>query len=75
MNRFVIVLAALVVFGIAVANVMLGQRLILPYDVVEQRGAGVPWYITWVMVWISVACAVTLGLFLISALRGRSPRR
>ena len=74
MNRFVIVAAAIVVFVIAVANVILGQHLILPFDVVETRGAGVPWYITWAMVWVSVACAVTLGLFLISAIRGKSPR-
>lgn len=75
MNRVIILLATVVVFGIAVANVILGQRLILPLDVVEQRGAAVPWYLTWAMVWVSVACAVTLGLFLISAMRGRPSRR
>jgi hypothetical protein len=75
MNRVAIGIAVILVVVIAGANVMLGQRLILPYEVVLQRGAGVPWYITWAMVWVSVGCAAALGLFLLSSLGGRSPRR
>ena len=75
MNRVAIVIAVVIVLVVAVANVMLGQRLILPYEVVVERGAGVPWYITWAMVWVSVGCAAALGVFLLSALGGRSPRR
>jgi uncharacterized membrane protein len=67
MNRIAILLTAMVVFGIAVANVILGQRLILPLPVATERGAGVPWYISWGMVWVSVGCAVVLGLFLITS--------
>lgn len=75
MNRVAIVLAALLAFAAAVVNVVLGQRLILPLPVLIERGAGVPWYITWIMVWVTVACAVVLGLYLLSAIRGRSLRR
>ena len=74
MNRIGIVIAALIVFGLAVVNVVLGQYLILPLPVLEQRGAGVPWYLTWGMVWLTVACAVVLGGFLVSSLV-RNPNR
>lgn len=67
MNRVGILIAAALVFALAVANVVLGQRLILPLAVAEQRGAGVPWYLTWGMVWLSVACAAALGAFLLAS--------
>ena len=67
MNRIAIVIAAIVTFGIAVANVMLAQNLILPLPVMLERAGGMPWYITWAMVWISVGCAVALGGFLLTS--------
>jgi hypothetical protein len=67
MNRVAIVIAALVTFGLAIAVVILGQNLILPLPVATERGAGVPWYITWAMVWVTVLCAVALGGFLIAS--------
>ena len=67
MNRVAIVIAALVTFGVAVTVIILGQNLILPLPVAAERGAGVPWYITWAMVWVTVLCAVALGGFLIAA--------
>ena len=67
MNRSAIIIAAIVTFGLAAAAVILGQNLILPYDVSAQRGAGVPWYITWIMVWVTVLCAVALGGFLLKS--------
>jgi hypothetical protein len=33
----------------------------------QERAGGMPWYITWIMVWITVLCAVALGGFLIAA--------
>jgi hypothetical protein len=66
-NRVAIVISALVTFGVAVTVVILGQNLILPLPVAAERGAGVPWYITWAMVWVTVLCAVALGGFLIAA--------
>lgn len=67
MNRAGVVIAALVTFGMGVAVIILGQNLILPLPVATERGAGVPWYITWAMVWVTVLCAVALGGFLIAS--------
>lgn len=67
MNRIVIVIAAVVTFGIAVVNIVLGGNLILPLSVMVDRAGGMPWYITWAMVWVSVLCAVVLGGFLLAA--------
>ena len=67
MNRAGVVIAALVTFVMGVAVIILGQNLILPLPVATERGAGVPWYITWAMVWVTVLCAVALGGFLIAS--------
>ena len=69
MNRAAIMLAAIVTFGLAIANLLLAQNLILPLSVMKERAGGMPWYITWAMVWISVFCCVALGGFLITAVR------
>jgi hypothetical protein len=74
MNRIAVLLSAIVSFGLAIALIILGQRLILPLSVSTERGAGVPWYITWAMVWVTVGCAVALGGFLLSSLRDASRR-
>ena len=65
MNRVAIVISALVTFGVAVTVIILGQNLILSLPVATERGAGVPWYITWAMVWVTVLCALALGTFFI----------
>jgi hypothetical protein len=39
-----------------------------------ERGAGVPWYLTWGMVLITVGCAVALSGFLVASLRGSARR-
>ena len=67
MNRTAIIAAATVSVGIGIALLIAGQNLILPLPVMQQRAGGMPWYITWAMVWITVLCAVALGGFLISA--------
>ena len=67
MNRAALVIAALVTFGLAIAVIILGQNLILPLPVAAERGAGVPWYLTWGMVWVTVLSAVALGGFLIAS--------
>jgi hypothetical protein len=74
MNRVGILVAAVVSLGLAVASIVLGQRLILPLPVVTERGAEVPWYITWGMVWVTVACAAALGGFLVLSLRSQGRR-
>ena len=67
MNRIAIIAAAIASFGIGIALLIAGQNLILPLPVMQQRAGGMPWFITWAMVWITVLCAVVLGGFLISA--------
>ena len=69
MNRTAIVLAAIVAFGIGLALLISAQNLILPLSVMKERAGGMPWYITWVMVLVTVACAMVLGGFLVSATR------
>ena len=67
MNRNGIIAAAILTFIVGIALLVAAQHLILPLPVMQQRAGGMPWYITWAMVWITVLCAVALGGFLISA--------
>jgi len=69
MNRTAILLAAIVAFGIGLALLIAGQNLILPLSVMKERAGGMPWYITWAMVLVTVSCAMVLGGFLVSATR------
>ena len=69
MNRVAIILAAIASFGIAIANLLLAQNLILPLSVMKERSGGMPWYLTWAMVWISVFCCIALGGFLVASTR------
>ena len=74
MNRVGVLLAAIACLVVSVALYLLGQRLILPLPVATERGAGVPWYVTWAMLWITVACALALGVFLLASLRNPTRR-
>jgi hypothetical protein len=74
MNRVGVLIAAIACLVLSVALYILGQRLILPLSVAAERGAGVPWYVTWAMVWITVGCALTLGAFLLASLRNPTRR-
>ena len=65
MNRNVIFVAALLVFAVAFANIVLGLNLVLPLNEARERGAGAPWYVVWGMIVVTVACAAALGAFLI----------
>ena len=67
MNRNVILVAAILVFAVAFANIVLGVNLVLPLEVARERGAGAPWYVVWTMIAVTVASAVALGAFLIGA--------
>jgi hypothetical protein len=66
-NRTAILLAAVVVFALAFANIVLGVNLVLPLDAARERGAGAPWYVVWAMIAVTVASAVALGAFLVGA--------
>jgi hypothetical protein len=74
MNRVAVLLAGIVCLVLSVALFILGQRLILPLPVATERGAGVPWYVTWAMVWVTVGCALALGGFLFASLRNPGRR-
>jgi hypothetical protein len=67
MNRTGIVAAAVLTVVVGIAILLAAQNLILPLPVMQQRAGGMPWYITWAMVWITVLCAVALSGFLMSA--------
>jgi hypothetical protein len=67
MNRNGIVAAAILTFVVGIVILVTAQHLILPLPVMQERAGGMPWYITWIMVWITVLCAVALGGFLIAA--------
>jgi len=69
MNRVAIMLAAAVAVVIGLINVVLGSNLIMPLSLAQERGAGVPWYLVWAMVLITLASALALGGFLLSSLR------
>jgi hypothetical protein len=66
-NRTAILLAAVVVFALAFANIVLGVNLVLPLEAARERGAGAPWYVVWAMIVVTVASAVALGAFLVGA--------
>jgi hypothetical protein len=67
MNRVAIVTSGIVAFAFGVLNIVLGQNLILPLPRMVERGAEVPWYLTWAIVWLMTLCSFALGAFLISA--------
>ena len=68
MNRVAIIIGGIAAFALGVANIVLGQNLILPLPRMVERGAAVPWYITWAIVWLTALCSFTLGAFLLAAL-------
>lgn len=75
MNRPAILVAAVVVFALAVVNIVLGRSLIMPLAVAQERGAGMPWYIVWTMIGLTVLSGVALGVFLISSLMAKASHR
>ena len=74
MNRPAVLVTALVVVGIGLINVVLGRNLIMPLALAQERGAGVPWYIVWAMIMITLLSALALAGFILSSLRDPSRR-
>ena len=68
MNRMGIVLTVVLVAVLGIANIILGMNLITPLALAKERGAGVPWYIVWTLILVSMGCAVALGGLLVSAM-------
>ena len=67
MNRTAILIVALVVLGLALANIVLGVNLVMPLQAAQERQAGPPWFVVWAMIGTTVVSAVALGAFLIGA--------
>ena len=67
MNRTAILVVALVVLGLALANIVLGLNLVMSLQAARERGAGAPWYVVWAMIATTVVSAVALGAFLFGA--------
>jgi hypothetical protein len=65
MHRPAIIVAAIASFGLAVFSFILGVNLVPTLATLTERGLVAPWYVVWVMIWLTVLSAVTLGVFLI----------
>jgi hypothetical protein len=73
MNRNVWIVAGIVVLAIAILNVILGMNLVPTKAIAEERGTAPGWWLIWVVIAISVICAVSLGGFLVAAGLGKVP--
>lgn len=74
MNRAAVLISAFVVVAIGLINVVLGNSLIMPLALAQERGAGVPWYIVWSMILVTLLSALALGGFLLLSLKDPSRR-
>lgn len=75
MNRIAVVLTAAAALVLAVANLVLGNNLIMSLELARERNAGAPWYLVWAMIYVTVGCAVVLGVFLIASAFRHPARR
>jgi hypothetical protein len=64
-------IAAVVVLGIVVVNVMLGVNLLPPPGEAQEKGTLAALMITWAMVLISAGSGLVLAAFLLTAKRRR----
>ena len=58
---------------LAILNVILGMNLVPTKAIAEQRGTVAGWWLIWIVIAISVICAVSLGGFLVAAGLGKVP--
>jgi len=75
MNRIAVVVTAAAAFLLAVGNLVLGSNLIMPLEQARERNAGAPWYLVWAMIYVTVACAIVLGVFLVASAFRNPDRR
>jgi hypothetical protein len=71
MNRRIWVVAGVGVLLIALVNVLLGMNLVPAMGVAMERGTGPGWWLIWLVIAVTVACAVALAGFLIAAGLGK----
>jgi cytochrome bd-type quinol oxidase subunit 2 len=75
MSRYTVpsMVTALVVLGLAVGSVLLGQNLLPTRVDATAKGTLAPWFIVWGMIGIVALCAVVLAGFLVmTAVKGFS---
>ena len=73
MNRSVWTLAGVVVLVLAAVSVMLGMGLVPTREIAQERGTVAGWWLVWIVIWITVLTAVSLGVFLFAAGAGKVP--
>jgi hypothetical protein len=71
MNRNVWTVAGILVLALGLINVVLGLNLVPTMAVAQERGTAPGWWLIWVVIAATVACAVALGGFLIAAGLGK----
>jgi hypothetical protein len=73
MNRSVWIVAGIVVIALGIVNVILGTSLVPTITVAQERGTAAGWWLIWVVIALTVVCAVALGGFLLAAGLGKVP--
>jgi hypothetical protein len=73
MSRVGVLVVAVIVVGLAVVAVALGNGLLPSQTEAVAKGTFAPWVIVWIMIGITVLCALALAGFLL--VRGLSERR
>ena len=77
MNRFAVpaIVVSIVVFALAVATYLLGVGFLPTFPEAVEKGTVAPYRIVWGMIWLVVACTVTLGVTLLRhGMKGLSSR-
>ncbi len=70
MNKFVILAAALVAFGLCAFAVIVGLNIVPSKAVLTERQLVATWYVVWTMIWAAVLTGVGIGVFLLRAAMG-----
>ena len=73
MKRTVWIVAGIVVIAIGIVNVILGMNLVPTISVATERGTSPGWWLIWVVIALTVVCALALGGFLLAAGLGKVP--
>jgi hypothetical protein len=75
MSRYAVpsIVTALIVVGLAIGAVLLGQGLLPTKVEAIEKGTIMPWYIVWAMISVTSLCATILaGFLLMTGVRGLS---
>jgi len=67
--QWIVVAAA--TLGLAAFMVILALNLVPSRTELLAKGSVAPWYVIWIFIWTTVACAVALAQFLLRAAAGK----